>query len=96
MNGKKTVVHSAIAGLLAMGMMSATQAEDMAGGMKKMDMSKMEKCYGIVKAGKNDCKTSSSSCAGTSEKDNKPTAFLAVPKGTCERITGGNLEPKAG
>lgn len=94
MTNSKTVVHMAIAGVLAMGMMSATQAAEM--DMKKVDMSKMEKCYGIVKAGKNDCKTSSSSCAGTAEKDNKPSAFLAVPKGTCEKITGGNLTAMGG
>ena len=28
----------------------------------------MEKCYGIAKAGKNDCQTAKSSCAGTSKK----------------------------
>ena len=90
MTSNKTVVYSAIAGLMAMGLVGATQAAD------KPDMSKMEKCYGIVKAGKNDCQTSNSSCAGTAEKDNKPTAFLAVPKGTCEKITGASLTPKAG
>ena len=89
MTSNKTVVYSAIARLMAMGQVGATQAAD------KPDMSKMEKCYGIVKAGKNDCKTSNSSCAGTAEKDSKPTAFLVVPKGTCEKITGASLEPKA-
>ena len=29
----------------------------------------MEKCYGVAKAGKNDCQTAASSCAGTSKKD---------------------------
>ena len=29
----------------------------------------MEKCYGVAKAGKNDCQTANSSCAGTSKKD---------------------------
>ena len=51
----------------------------------------MEKCYGIAKAGKNDCQTASSSCAGTSTSDRQMDAFLAVPAGTCEKIAGGSL-----
>jgi uncharacterized membrane protein len=55
----------------------------------------MEKCYGVVKAGKSDCQTSNSACAGTAEVDAKPIAFIALPKGTCEKIVGGNLKLKA-
>ncbi len=51
----------------------------------------IEKCYGVAKAGKNDCQTASSSCAGTSKKDAEPSAWLSVPKGTCEKIIGGKL-----
>ena len=51
----------------------------------------MEKCYGVAKAGKNDCQTATSSCAGTSKKDAQADAWLSVPKGTCEKITGGRL-----
>ena len=51
----------------------------------------MEKCYGISKAGKNDCQTASSSCAGTSKKDAQTDAWLSVPKGACEKIVGGKL-----
>lgn len=53
-----------------------------------------EKCYGIAEAGQNDCATKTSSCAGTSKVDNQGDAFIAVPKGLCEKITGGSLEPK--
>ncbi|MEI7874571.1 MAG: DUF2282 domain-containing protein [Alphaproteobacteria bacterium] len=53
--------------------------------------SNMEKCYGISKAGKNDCQTASSSCAGTSKKDAQTDAWLSVPKGACEKIVGGKL-----
>jgi uncharacterized membrane protein len=55
-----------------------------------------EKCFGIAKAGKNDCQTASSSCAGTSKKDASRDAWLAVPKGTCEKIAGGVLAPSKG
>ena len=50
-----------------------------------------EKCYGVSKAGKNDCQTATSSCAGTSKKDAEASAWLSVPKGTCEKIVGGKL-----
>ena len=50
-----------------------------------------EKCFGVAKAGKNDCQTATSSCAGTSKKDHEASAWLSVPKGTCEKIVGGSL-----
>ena len=54
-----------------------------------------EKCYGVAKAGKNDCETRMSSCAGTSKRDNQKDAWIYMPKGSCERIVGGALQPKA-
>lgn len=53
----------------------------------------MEKCYGIAKAGKNDCKASEAgtSCQGTSTVDGDPNAWLYLPKGKCESIVGGSL-----
>ena len=51
-----------------------------------------EKCYGIAKAGMNDCFTASNSCAGTVEKDHAREAWIYVPKGTCERIAGGTTD----
>ena len=51
----------------------------------------IEKCFGVAKAGKNDCQTATSSCAGTSKKDAQTDAWLSVPKGTCEKIAGGSL-----
>ncbi|OAI49155.1 signal peptidase [Gammaproteobacteria bacterium SCGC AG-212-F23] len=52
---------------------------------------KMEKCYGIAKAGMNDCQTAKASCAGSAKKDNQPDAFLFLPQGTCTKIVGGKL-----
>ena len=55
-----------------------------------------EKCYGIAKAGQNDCaSTGNNSCAGTSRLDGDPNAWLYVPEGYCERIVDGSLEPGA-
>lgn len=54
-----------------------------------------EKCYGIAKAGNNDCaSTGNNSCGGTSKIDGDPRAWIYVPKGYCERIVGGSLTPK--
>ncbi|HXJ83316.1 MAG TPA: DUF2282 domain-containing protein [Candidatus Methylomirabilis sp.] len=53
-----------------------------------------EKCYGVAKAGKNDCQTANSSCAGTSRRDGQKDAWLYVPAGTCERLVGGSLQPR--
>ena len=58
------------------------------------DVPKMEKCYGIVKAGKNDCQTNSNACAGTAKKDGQKEAWLYLPKGSCEKIVGGSLAKK--
>jgi len=53
-----------------------------------------EKCYGVAKAGKNDCATTTSSCAGTFIKDSQKDAWLLVPKGTCDKLTGGSKTSK--
>ncbi|MEJ6079312.1 DUF2282 domain-containing protein [Vibrio sp. 1-Bac 57] len=55
-----------------------------------------EKCYGVAAAGQNDCATKSSSCAGTSKVDNQGDAFIAVPKGLCDKLSGGSLKPIEG
>jgi uncharacterized membrane protein len=88
MKNSKAIAHSALASLFAVSVLAASQPVEAA---KK----KMEKCYGIVKAGQNDCQTSNSACAGTAEVDNKPTAYILLPAGTCNKIVGGSLKPKA-
>jgi uncharacterized membrane protein len=52
-----------------------------------------EKCYGVVKAGENDCFGNGNTCGGTSKKDGDPQAWIYVPKGTCKKIVGGKLSP---
>jgi uncharacterized membrane protein len=58
------------------------------------DQSSTEKCYGVAKAGKNDCQTPASSCAGTNKVDGNGKAFILLPKGSCEKIAGGSTAPK--
>lgn len=75
---------SAITAALAMAAMTPAQASD------------MEKCYGVAKAGKNDCASAgNNSCAGTAKADAEGKAWILVPKGTCDKLVGGSLEPKA-
>lgn len=54
-----------------------------------------ERCYGVVKAGANDCATATSACAGTSKQDFQKDAWVYLPKGTCEKL-GGTLKPGTG
>lgn len=55
----------------------------------------MEKCYGVVKAGKNDCaSTGHNSCAGTSKADGDKGAWVMVPQGLCDKLVGGATQPK--
>jgi uncharacterized membrane protein len=79
MSIKSVAIAAAIGSLLAMGSHPATAA----------DASK-EKCYGVAKAGKNDCAANGHSCAGQSKVDNDPTEWKYVPKGDCEKM-GGTL-----
>jgi len=54
----------------------------------------IEQCYGVAKAGRNDCHTAQSSCVGTSKRDSQGDAWIYVPAGTCGKIVGGSTEPK--
>ncbi len=55
----------------------------------------MEHCYGIAKAGKNDCAAGpGTSCAGTSTADAQGNAWIYTPAGLCEKLVGGSLEAK--
>ena len=54
-----------------------------------------EKCYGVSKAGKNDCQTAGTSCARTARRDGQKDAWIYVPTGTCNRLVGGSPQPKA-
>ena len=85
---KQTLVQSAFASLLALGLVTAAQA-----GPVKPDPSK-DKCYGISMAGQNDCASvsGSHSCAGTATKDKDPGDWKYVAKGTCQQM-GGMMAP---
>ena len=83
---KSKILSIAIGSLLAIGLVGNASAAD-----KKMGM---EQCFGVAKAGMNDCSSNKSahSCAGQATKNNDPMDFVAVPKGTCDKIAGGMLK----
>jgi uncharacterized membrane protein len=89
---KRVVIASALAAAVAApALVSAAQA-----GPAAKPSFKAEKCYGLAKAGKNDCaSTGNNSCAGTSKVSGDPNAWIFVPAGYCERIVNGNMKPKA-
>ena len=81
-------LSTAIGSLLLLGLTSGSQAA--------VDMTGTEKCFGIAKAGKNDCsgKKSTHSCASRAAKSGDPLDWVVVPKGTCDKIANGSLEQK--
>ena len=48
-----------------------------------------ERCYGIAKAGANDCANAVHSCAQQAGSDRDRREWIAVPRGTCVRLAGG-------
>jgi uncharacterized membrane protein len=83
MTTRNKLINTAIASVLALAAIPATHAQDAKDAPR-------EKCYGIAKAGQNDCGTARHTCAGKSTKDNAPDDWKYVPKGTCEKV-GGKL-----
>lgn len=89
----KAILSVAIAGILTSGIALTASADEGAMPEKGAMMSEKEKCYGIAKAHKNDCKSASGShsCAGQATKDNDAADWKFVPKGDCEK-SGGSLK----
>ena len=79
MNQRRLVISSALASALALGVAAGPAAAQ-----------EKEKCYGIAKAGQNDCANLSGthSCAGQAKTDNHPDEWKYVAKGTCKSMKG--------
>jgi uncharacterized membrane protein len=90
MKNRDDLIKSAIASILIL-----TTTDSLAISSSALATPETEKCYGIVKAGMNDCQTATASCAGSAKKDQQSDAFIFLPKGTCNKIVGGRLEPTA-
>ncbi|MBC6418361.1 MAG: DUF2282 domain-containing protein [Prochloron sp. SP5CPC1] len=83
---KKTVaVTAALTGVLAIGVGTMSNKAVTAQG-------ETEKCYGIVKAGQNDCGANGHNCGGHSTVSAHPNEWIKLPQGTCNKIVGGILK----
>lgn len=84
---QQALVSSALAAALSLGLVAQAEAQDKAA---------KEKCYGVAKAGQNDCASAngSHSCAGQAKMDNDLNEWKYVAKGTCEK-SGGKLSSPA-
>lgn len=81
------IVSSALASVFALGLVGQAAAQDKAAAGK-------EKCFGIVKAGQNDCAnlSGSHSCAGQSKVDMGTDEWKYVAKGSCKEMKGMTAE----
>ena len=70
MKTKTALISTAVASLLAFGAISASHAAD--------DQA-TEKCYGVAKAGKNDCAANGHACAGQSKTERRQARVAQGP-----------------
>jgi uncharacterized membrane protein len=87
MNKRQALIAAALATICATSVGSASAAASAS--------AEKEKCYGIAKAGQNDCAATngSHSCAGQSKTDNGAAEWKYVAKGTCEKAGGKTTAP---
>ena len=76
----------------------AVQAQGMANppqvvkdNMARMEKDKLQKCYGINVAARNDCAEGAHSCAGQATQARDAKSFVLLPAGDCAKIQGGKL-----
>jgi uncharacterized membrane protein len=85
----QTRIQAAVAGIVALGFASLVAAQPVP------QKAGTEKCFGVAKAGQNDCGTAKHACAGQGAKmDNDPTEWKYVAKGTCDKMGGKMAMPK--
>jgi len=82
----KKVATTAISSILALGVLTATSVNAVPN-----QPTSWEKCAGVSAAGKNDCGSlnGSHNCAGQATANNDENEWVYLPKGTCDKITGG-------
>lgn len=90
MNINKIALGSVIA--LSGALLTACGGEGDATQSSSAEKPAQEKCMGIAKTGMNDCGTSQHACAAQAKVDRDPEEWVYVPKGTCEKITGGKVK----
>jgi uncharacterized membrane protein len=83
MNKRHALLAAALASVCAAGAASAADTAK----------TEQEKCFGVAKAGQNDCAAADGAhgCSGQSKADNGAADWKYVAKGTCTKV-GGKLE----
>lgn len=78
---QRTVITAAAASLMSLAMLSSPALAQNAA---------KEKCYGIAKAGQNDCANlaGTHSCAGQAKVENDKGEWKYVAAGTCKQMAG--------
>ncbi len=88
---KRVLIASALATAVAAPVAASAQVPQ----PEPVPAFKAERCYGIARAGENDCaSTGNNECARTSRKSNDLRAWIYVPVGYCHRIQGGSRTPR--
>ena len=75
----RIIATSTLASVLALALGQAQAATD---------PKTQEKCFGIAKAGQNDCAAGTHSCAGQAKTDMAADDWKYVAKGTCKTLGG--------
>jgi uncharacterized membrane protein len=83
MNKRHAMIAAALASACAANAAVAAGAQEQAA--PKVEQ---EKCYGVAKAGQNDCGTATHGCSGQAKVDNDAKEWKFVAKGTCEKVGG--------
>ncbi len=80
---QRAMIAAAAASLMSLALVSAPAAAQ-----------EKEKCYGIAKAGQNDCANLSGthSCAGQSKVSDNKDEWKYVAKGTCKDMKGMSMD----
>jgi len=76
---QRLIISSALASVLALGSLASARAAD---------NGPLEHCFGIAKAGANDCATAVHACAAQAKKDNDSSEWKYVARGTCAKLGG--------
>lgn len=92
MNKRQALIAAALAGLCLATAATAYAEPSEMGDAKPGE----EKCFGVVKAGQNDCATASGShsCAGQARAGKNAHEWKYVAKGTCKKAGGKLSAPK--
>ena len=83
--------------MLAAGILTAigsVMASNVSAHLEPKKNDDVEKCYGVVRAGKNDCtsKANKHSCATFSKTDSDLNEWITLPKGACDKLVGGVIK----